>query len=143
MGRRLAKVADSCGVLLGVETEASNVVNTPARARRFMDEVGSDRIGIILDPANLFQIGEADTVNVRGILDKAFAYLGKDIILAHGKDILAGPGLAFTAAGKGIVDFDYMLKLLAESGYEGGMILHGIKNPADIAGCVAFMRKKL
>ncbi|MDR3122148.1 MAG: sugar phosphate isomerase/epimerase [Clostridiales bacterium] len=132
-------IAERYDVCLGLECEASNVVNSPEKGRRLLDEIGSPRLKVIMDCANLFQRGEAHPENVRGIMKNAFDLLGRNIALAHGKDILEGPGLDFAPAGQGIVDFDYYRALLAEYGYSGGMILHGIKREEDFSDSVRFM----
>lgn len=133
--------AERYDLLLGIETEASNVVNTPERARQLLDAFQSPRLKIIMDVANLFQEGEAQPENVRPIMDNAFDLLGEDVGMAHGKDIKAGDGLDFTRAGNGIVDFDYFIEKLQSHGYSRGMILHGIKGERYIPESAAFMRR--
>ena len=137
------EIAERHGLFLGVECEASNVVNTPERARLLLDTFASPRLKIIMDVANLFQRGEAREENVRPIMDKAFALLGADIRLAHGKDLKAGEGLEFTHAGNGILDFGYYVEKLRTCGYRGGMVLHGIKEERFMADSVAYIRDVL
>lgn len=139
----IVEIAEAHGLDLGIECEASNTVSSAERARRLMDEMKSPRLKIIMDAANLFHRGEAHRENVRRIIGSAFALLGDEIILAHGKDLHAGEGLEFTSAGRGIVDFDYFLDLLYASGYRDGMILHGMKNEEEFPPSVAFMRAKI
>jgi len=139
MARAIA-IADKFDVQLGIETEASNVVNTPERARRLLDEMRSPRLCIIMDAANLFQRGQARPENVHRILDHAFTLLGGEIGLAHGKDIKAGDGLEFTHAGNGIIDFDHFVEKLQEAGYQGPLLVHGIKHEEDFPAVVSFMR---
>jgi sugar phosphate isomerase/epimerase len=105
-----------------------------------LDQFDSPRLKIIMDVANLFQRGDARPERVRPIIDHAFDLLGDDIHLAHGKDIKAGDGLAFTHAGNGIVDFGYYLAALNACGYQGGMLLHGIKDEHYFPASVAFAR---
>lgn len=133
-------VADRFDLLLGIETEASNVVNTPEKARKLLDTFDSPRLKIIMDVANLFQHGDARQENVRPIMDNAFALLGPYIQMAHGKDIQAGEGLAFTHAGNGIIDFGYFIDKLQQCGYTGCMLVHGIKDERYFPGVVSFMR---
>ena len=73
-------------------------------------------------------------------MDEAFDLLGKNIYLAHGKDIKEGDGLSFTHAGDGIVDFPYFLEKLDACGYQGGMLLHGIKKEEYISSSIDFIR---
>ena len=130
--RRAVELAEKAGVTLAVESEASNVIDTPEKARRLMDEIGSDKLKMILDAANLFHRGEAKPENARRTLDEAFAAYGGDIVAAHGKDIRAGDGIDFCGTGLGIVDFAYMAKLLRDTGYRGDMFLHGIYDEDDM-----------
>ena len=129
---RAVELAEAAGVTLAVESEASNVIDTPGKARRLMDEIGSERLKMILDAANLFHRGEAKPENARRTLDEAFAAYGDDIVAAHGKDIRAGDGIDFCGTGLGIVDFAYMAELLREKGYRGDMFLHGIYDEDDM-----------
>lgn len=141
--RRIVDVAEALGLTLLIETEASNTVDTPERAQKLMRDVGSERLKMIMDAANLFHAGEAKPENVRTVIGHAFDVFGADIRLAHGKDILAGPGLAFCGAGDGIVDFPYMLSRLRDCGYAGDMILHGIKNEPQMPKALSFIREVL
>lgn len=134
-------VAEKHGVILAIETEASNVISTPEKARRIMDEIGSPNLKMILDCANLFHKGEAHPENVRPAIDKAIAHFDRDIVIAHGKDIRESDAIDFCGTGFGIVDFPYMLKKLKEVSFPGDMMLHGIYNVSDMPGCLAFMRK--
>lgn len=139
--RRCARLAEKHGIVLAIETEASNVIDTPEKARIIMDEVGSPNLKMILDCANLFHAGDAKPENVRPAIDRAFACYGRDIVLAHGKDIRAGEGIDFCGTGFGIVDFPYTLDCLKDAGYTGEMVLHGIYRDEDMHGCLAFMKK--
>lgn len=140
---QLVQMAEKHDVYLGVETEAANVVSTPEKARALLDEIGSSHLKIIMDCANLFPRGAAFRDNVRPVLENAFSCLGKDIILAHGKDILAGQGIDFTSPGKGIIDYALFLTLLHEYGYKDDMVLHGIKDESEMEACRLFMRERI
>lgn len=126
------KVAKRYDLILGLETEPSNVMNTPERCRALMEAFGNTpRLKVIMDIANLFRPGMPYVENVRPTMRHAFDLLGKDVFLAHGKDILEGEQPRYTFAGNGIVDFPYFKTLLEEIGYKGCLLLHGIKSEAD------------
>lgn len=129
---RCTETAERHGITLAIESEASNIISTPARARRIMDEIGSSHLKMILDCANLFHPGHAHADEVHATLDAAFAAYGHDIVLAHGKDICEGDGIAFCGTGRGIVDFSYTAKLLRDYGFSGDMFLHGIYDEDDM-----------
>lgn len=129
--------AQENGVTLGVETEASNIINTPERARQYLDRVGSEHLKIIMDGANLFrpeQVPDMDSV-----LSNAFELLGRDIVLAHAKDFaVSGNSLVFTAVGQGVLNYDLYLRLLEESGYAGALIMHGLTEE-QVPGSMRFL----
>ena len=129
---RCTKIAEEYGIILAVESEASNIISTPERARSLMDTVGSPNLKMILDCANLFHAGEAHKENVREILEHAFALYGNDIVLAHGKDIREGDSIDFCGTGLGIVDFAYTAALLEQYDFTGNMFLHGIYDENDM-----------
>lgn len=136
---RLLALADQYDLTLGVETEASNVVNTPERARLLLDTLKSRRLKIIFDPANLFHPGTACAEKAADIVEHAFDLLKEDIVLTHAKDIRAGEGIAFTSAGRGIVPFRRFLELLDSIGYAGPVVAHGIHDEAEFPFSTAFL----
>lgn len=138
-----ARLAEKHGVVMAIETEAANVIDTPARARRVMDEVGSPNLKMILDCANLFHIGEVSEAIMRPRIDEAIAAFGRDVVIAHGKDIRPSDGIDFCGAGFGIVDFPYMIERLRSVDYKGDMMLHGAASDAEMPLCRAFMEKCL
>ena len=129
---RAVEFAEAHGITLAIESEASNIISTPERARRIMAAVGSDKLKMILDCANLFHAGRAHPEFVRETLDAAFEAYGNDIVIAHGKDIREGDGIDFCGTGRGIVDFAYTAKLLEKWNFAGGMFLHGIYDESDM-----------
>jgi sugar phosphate isomerase/epimerase len=137
---QLLPVAEQYALYLGIETEAANVISSPERARRIIDEMQSPRLKIIMDCANLFPRHTARRDNVAPMIRKAFDYLGSDIILAHGKDISESDEIVFASPGKGIIDYGLFLELLRQYGYQGGMLLHGIRSESEIRGCMAFIQ---
>ncbi len=137
---RILKDAEANGIVLGVETEASNIVNTAQKARRYLDTFGSQNLKIIMDGANLFRAGE--TGRMRETLNEAFELLGPDIAIAHAKDLGPSAEHPFAAAGKGVLDFPYYLKLLKNSGYDGTLVMHGLE-PEEVPESFAFLTEAL
>lgn len=121
---RVLRAAEDNSVILGVETEASNIINSPARARRYLDTFVSPHLKIIMDGANLFRPEQVP--HQAQVLDEAFSALGNDIVLAHAKDFSFDRELSFVAAGTGSLDFSRYLALLKQSGYRGALEMHGL-----------------
>ena len=134
------EIAEQSDVTLALEPEVNNIVDSAQAARRLLDEIGSPRLRITMDAANLFHAGKLP--RMAEVLDEAFALLGKDIVLAHAKDLSRDGDAGHEAAGKGRLDYGRYLSLLRECGFEGPLLLHGLAE-SQVAGCVAFLREML
>lgn len=132
------QIAEEFGVDLGIEPEHANVVSSAARARRLMDEIGSPRLKIILDGANLVET-EPPEEQLR-IIAQGIDLLADRIALAHAKDRLASGH--FTRAGAGVLDYRHYLGCLVRAGYRGPLVAHGLAEDeaAEVAG---FLRARL
>ena len=137
--REAADIARQAGVVLGFEPEVNNVVDSAQKARRLLDEIGSPHLKVTMDAANLFHAGELP--RMKEMLDEAFALLGKDIVMAHAKDLDHDGDAGHMAAGQGKLDYDRYLSLLHAYGFKGPLLLHGLSE-AQVPGCVAFFRRK-
>ncbi len=133
------EIADAHDVTLAFEPEVTNVVDSAAKGRRLLDEVGSPRLKVVMDGANLFHAG--DLPRMREVLEEAFALLGRDVVLAHAKDLSRDGDAGHEAAGTGQLDYDRYLSLLRRAGYRGPLILHGLTE-AQVGSSVAFLRQK-
>jgi sugar phosphate isomerase/epimerase len=131
-------IAEEEDVILAFEPERANVINTAARGRALLDEMQSQHLKVIMDPANL--IVSENKQQMHHILDEAFELLGEYIVVAHAKDI--GPDNTFRAAGSGILDYDYYLRHLEAATVEVPLIIHGLSE-AQVDAAVGFLRERL
>lgn len=138
--REAVEIAKQGGVILAFEPEVNNVVDSAKKARRLMDEIGSPNLKVTMDAANIFHAGEL--ARMSEVLDQAFALIGKDIVLAHAKDLSQDGDAGHEAAGRGKLDYSRYLSLLDAYGFHGPLLLHGLSE-AQVPGCVAFLREKL
>jgi sugar phosphate isomerase/epimerase len=134
----LVPLAERHGLMLGVEPELGNVVSSAHVARRVIDTLRSDRIGIILDPANLFEI--ADRKNADAIVAEAIDLIGDRIVMAHAKDRTADGG--FAPPGGGVIDFDDFVHRLRDTGFDGPLVGHGFGEQAA-PGVAAFLQARI
>lgn len=117
--------AQKYDLILGIETETGNIINTPEKARRYLDYFHNKHLKIIMDAANLFCAEQLQ--DMKKTLHHAFKLLGNDICLAHAKDLQKLEEIHFVAAGQGILDFQAYLQLLKQYGYNGPLIMHGLR----------------
>ena len=76
------------------------------------------------------------------LLDQAFALVGKDVVMAHAKDLDHDGDAGHKAAGEGKLDYDRYISLLHQHGFRGPIFLHGLSE-AQVPKCAAFLREKL
>lgn len=127
-------LAEAAGVDLGIEPEQGNTVTSAADAARLIATLGSPRIRIVLDPANLFEQAAPDAVS--RIVAEAVDTLAGRIAMAHAKD-RARDG-SFATAGTGVVDFPDFIARLRAAGFDGPVVTHGLA-AAEAPGVAAFL----
>jgi sugar phosphate isomerase/epimerase len=137
---RAVQIAANHHVTMAFEPEVANVVDSARKGRRLLDEIASPHLKVCMDGANIFHRGEL--LHMYDILDEAFDLLVPDIALAHAKDLIRDGAAGDRAAGSGVLDYDYYLKLLKASGYTGPLIMHSLQEN-EVARTVAFLRQKL
>lgn len=138
--RAAADIARQSRSVLAFEPEVNNIVDSTPKARRLIDEIGSPHLKVTMDPANLFPAGTLP--RMKEILEEAFSLLGKDIVLAHAKDLDRDGDAGHKAAGEGLLDYDLYVRLLRAHRFSGPLLLHGLTR-AQVPTCVAFLRAKL
>jgi sugar phosphate isomerase/epimerase len=134
------EIAEQHDIVLAMEPEVNNVVDSPARARQLIDEIGSPALKVCIDGANIFKAGQLP--RMAEVLDEAFQQVGDHVAFAHGKDLDHDGDAGHLAAGHGVLDFDRYVLLLRQVGYDGAIILHGLTE-AQAPGCRDFLREKL
>lgn len=136
------ETAEEHGVTLAFEPETANVVDSAKKGRRLLEEMRSPNLKVVMDAANLFDAeGPAHGLSrSKEILYEAFELLSEEIVIAHAKDVRASGKVV--AAGKGDLDYDLYLEHLADAGYHGPLILHGL-GEEEVGGSVAFLRRRL
>lgn len=132
------EIAERWDILLGIEPELANVINSAANADRLLQEVKSQRLKIVLDPANLFE--RTTLTEQRRLVSAAVDLLGEHIVMGHAKD-RAGNG-SVAAAGKGVVDFAHFVACLKAVGFAGPLVTHGL-SAAEAPGVAMFLRSTL
>jgi sugar phosphate isomerase/epimerase len=120
---------------IGIEPELGNVVDSARRARALLDAIGSPRLRIVLDPANLFDV--AGPEERRRLVEEAVGLLGDRIAMAHAKDRDAAGKVA--AAGLGVIDFGHFLAALRRAGFDGPLVTHGCTE-AEAPGVASRLR---
>lgn len=138
--RPAADAAESAGVTLAFEPEHSNVVDSAKRALELIETVGSPALKVLFDPANIFHRG--DLQRMQEHLAEAFELVGGHIALVHAKDLDHDGAAGGRAAGRGLLDYRFILAELDRHGYRDAIILHQLKelDSAGIDTALQFLR---
>ncbi len=132
------ETAERHDIELGIEPELGNVVNSAAAAAQLIAELASPRLRIVIDAANLFE--HENLAAQRRIVADAVNLLSQHIVMAHAKDRAIDGG--FVAAGQGVLDYDHYLACLAEAGFRGPLVTHGL-SAAEAPEVARFLGQKL
>lgn len=112
-GKELARMADAHSATVLLEPYFQGFLATAKRTRMFLEEVGSARIRVLLDPANLLEVND---------LEEMFNQLGPYIDCFHAKDrklhVTRGVG-----AGAGDLDYRKFVSLAAQRKPSAPLIL--------------------
>jgi sugar phosphate isomerase/epimerase len=129
-------IAEEFDLVLGIEPELANVVDSAAKAQLLLREMRTPILKIVLDPANLLR--PRDLAYQHSILEDAFDQLGSQIIIAHAKDVLVANGeIRHVAAGTGLLDYPFYLSRLRH--LRVPLIVHGLSE-AEVPWSLAFLR---
>ena len=137
--KELAREAESYGVTLAAHPQITGPLYSIERMRRLVDEVGSPRVKILLDPVNIATI---DTYfDMTGFINRIFDVLGDDIVAMHAKDVsiygVSDWGAPWRQSvfhvdealpGKGILDYATVLRRLDGLSEDPVLIIEHIKN---------------
>jgi len=129
------ELAERHSVDLGIEPEQANIVTSAADAMRLIAEMGSKRLRIVLDPANLFE--QASAGQARAIVTAAVEATAGHVAMAHAKDRFVDG--RFATAGQGVVDFPDFVARLKATGFDGPLVTHGL-SAEEAPGVARFLK---
>ena len=137
----LAEYALTRGVNIGMEGAFGHVCHTPERLDEAVRRIGKSNIKIIFDLYNYLDISNYESAYE--ILDRGLSIFGDRILLFHVKDFTVGKEkLCQCGVGKGILDFDTILKKIYAHNPNAILVLEGTVGE-DIDYAVSFLRDKI
>lgn len=112
--RKIVPIARELGVKIAIENVWNGFITRPARAKAYLDEIGSDQVGWHFDIGNVVRFGPPE---------EWFPVLGKRILKLHIKEFSKAKG--FDGKGfdvkllEGDNNWAAIMKTLDDAGYEG------------------------
>jgi len=117
---KLARAAKKTGAVISIEPYWRNVIDSIVRTQRVVRDVPG--LKLVMDPCNYYRKEELSRMDP--MLEEMFRLLGKQIVLAHAKDVKASAdGTDLPASGQGVLDYPLFLRLLAGLDREVDLII--------------------
>ncbi|MBT2764687.1 sugar phosphate isomerase/epimerase [Paenibacillus sp. ISL-20] len=138
--RELVNMAEEFELELAIEPEPANVISDAVKARRLLDTMGSPRLKVVLDAANLFSPTERRPLTE--VIDQVLSLLSEHVIMAHAKDYSTVDGLQYKAAGTGELDYKAYMKLLYAYHFKGPLILHGLYE-REVPQSISYLKSQI
>ena len=113
--REIVSAAEKLGVIVGVEGVATHTIYSPEMMQRFLDDINSPNVEVILDPVNL--LDRNNYKEQEEVIAKAFRYYGDRISVMHIKDFTldANGDVIFEQVGEGLFNYAPLFKELKAS----------------------------
>ncbi|MGG7619011.1 sugar phosphate isomerase/epimerase family protein [Bacillus coreaensis] len=138
--RELVQEAEKFGVIVGIEAGVNHPIYSPSLMKRLLDTIPSNNLQVILDPVNLLTIDTYE--NQDEIFQEAMELFGDRVVVLHAKDfIIQNNQLTTTAVGKGLLNYDFILKQIKEKKPYINILLEETKEPY-INESVAFLKER-
>lgn len=113
--REIVAAAEKLGVIVGVEGVFDHTLCSPARMKRFLDDIDSPNVEVILDGVNLIHPNETAPEAQARVIGQAFEYYGDRISALHMKDfVFDGENQIFKHVGEGLFNYEPFMKLIKE-----------------------------
>lgn len=111
---RIAREAEALGVTVGVEGVFDHTLSTPERMARFLRDLDSPAVRVILDFANLVPPDALSAEAQRSLAERAFSLYGERIAVLHLKDCVFENGAQrCVRPGTGVVRWEEPMRLIA------------------------------
>ncbi|MGN1318157.1 MAG: sugar phosphate isomerase/epimerase family protein [Lachnospirales bacterium] len=133
--REIVDAAEKLGVIVGVEGVATHTLYSPEMMQRFLDDINSPNVEVILDPVNL--LDRNNYMNQEEVIDKAFKYYGDRISVMHIKDFKLDENgdVAFEQVGDGLFHYAPLFKHLKNEKPYITMLIENSSEPRYKSDC--------
>ena len=110
--REIVSAAEKLGVTVGVEGVATHTLYSPEMMQRFLRDIDSPNVEVILDPVNL--LDENNYTEQEKVLDRVFAFYGDRISVIHIKDFKLDESgkVVYEQVGDGMFNYAHLFKHL-------------------------------
>lgn len=137
----LANTAEASNANMAIEGAYGHCMFEPKALKRLVDEINSNSVYYIVDIYNYLSIDNYK--NYKEIFEECLELFKGRIVIFHLKDFIIQDGaLKQTCIGKGIIDYDYLIKKIKENAPDAYLIFEGSK-PEDMEYSFKFVKSKI
>ena len=137
----IANYAESVGANFALEGAYGHCMFEPKALKKLVDEINSPNLYYILDIYNYLSIDNYE--NYKEIFEEALKLFKGRIVIFHLKDFVIENGaLKQCCIGKGLFDYDYLLKRMKEEAPDAYLVFEGSK-PEDMEFSYNFVKSRL
>ncbi len=138
--KELTDEAEEWGVIVGVEGGINHPIHTPQKMKRLLEEVNSNHLQVIFDPANFMSM--ENYYNQEQVFEESFELFGDRIVAIHAKDfIIEDKWIKMVPAGKGMLNYDLLFAWLKKQKPFIEVLLENTKEPY-IDNSIQYLRQK-
>ncbi len=137
----LAKCAEENNAKIALEGAYGHCMFEPKALKRLVDEIGSNSIYYTVDIYNYLSIDNYE--RYKEIFEECLELFKGRIVIFHLKDFIIQDGaLKQCCIGKGLIDYDYLMRRIKETNPDSYMIFEGSK-PEDMEYSFNFVKSKI
>ncbi|WP_251551565.1 sugar phosphate isomerase/epimerase family protein [Neobacillus muris] len=126
--RELVSEAEKFGVIVGIEGGVNHPIHTPQRMKRLLDDIPSNNLQVIFDPANFLTIDNYQ--HQEQVFAEAFELFGDRIVILHAKDFVIDDNwVKMAPVGKGLLNYDAVFKYIKYQKPHINILLEDTREP--------------
>ncbi len=138
---KLAKCAEENNAKIALEGAYGHCMYEPKALKRLVDEINSDSIYYTVDIYNYLSIDNYK--NYKEIFEECLDLFKGRIVIFHLKDFIIQDGaLKQCCIGKGLIDYDYLIKRIKDTNPDSYLVFEGSK-PEDMEFSFNFVKSKI
>ncbi|WP_404330095.1 sugar phosphate isomerase/epimerase family protein [Mesobacillus maritimus] len=138
--RELVEEAEKHGVIVGIEGGINHPIHTPQRMKRLLDDINSNNLQVIFDPANY--LTPDNYLEQEQVFAEAFELFGDRIVILHAKDIVIEDNwIKMVPVGTGLLNYDAVFSYIKKQKPFVNILLESTKEP-HITNSIAFLQEK-
>ncbi|MDX8045164.1 sugar phosphate isomerase/epimerase family protein [Gracilibacillus sp. S3-1-1] len=138
--KELTDEAEKWGVIVGIEGGINHPIHTPQKMKRLIDEVDSNHLQVIFDPANFMSMENYE--QQEDVFAESFELFGDRIIAIHAKDfVIEDNWIKMVPVGKGLLNYPLLFEWLKEHKPYIEVLLENTKEPY-INDSIRYLKEK-